>query len=381
MKTKNLNNLEKKALFNRDNIYSFLSSVTAIIIGLIIGFIILLITNYKQALPGLKAILVGAFSDRKNLGQVFYFATPVILTGLSVGFANKTGLFNIGASGQVITGGFVAVYIGVKWTFLPGALHWIVALLGAMVIGGLWGFLPGFLKAKFNVNEVISCIMMNYIGMYLTNFIMVNTVYDSKRNESQKVAANATLPSLGMDKFFKSKSGPSSINIGIFIAIFMGILMWVILEKTSFGYELKACGYNKDASKYAGINETKSIVLSMMIAGALAGLGGGLIYLSSGGKRIEALDVLVAEGFNGIPVSLLGLNNPIGIIFSGLFIAYLNMGGFVMQLSDYPVEVIEIIISVVIYFSAFSLFMKDWFKKIQLKFSKNSSKSVEEGEN
>ncbi|MEG2660273.1 MAG: ABC transporter permease [Oscillospiraceae bacterium] len=352
---------------------SMLSSFMAIAVGLLVGLIILLCSNPSQAFSGFTAILVGAFTDMKNLGQVFYFATPIIMTGLSVGFANKTGLFNIGASGQFIVGAYAAVYVGVEWTFLPGALHWIVALIVAMAAGALWGLLPGILKAYCNVNEVISCIMMNYVGMYTVNLLVTKTVFDSLKNQSKRVEPTAVLPKLGLDKIFKAGNSSSSVNAGIFIAIACGIVIFIILNKTKFGFELKACGYNRNACKYAGINEKRNIVLSMVIAGALAALGGALLYLAGSGKGIEVVDVLAAEGFNGIPVALLGLNHPIGIIFSGLFVAYLNVGGFNMQLYNFVPQVIEIIIAVIIYFSAFALLLKGVLENHHKKKDENKS--------
>jgi len=342
-----------------------LSSVTAIVTGLLAGLIILIASNAGQAFAGFWVILTGGFSSMRELGQVLYFATPIIMTGLSVGFSSKTGLFNIGASGQFITGAYAAVLVGVKCDFLPGHLHWIVALLAAMLAGALWGAIPGFFKALFNVNEVIACIMMNYVGTYLVNFLITKTIFDSLRNQSLRVAAAANLPKMGMDKVFRDGFNVSSANCGIFIAILFAVLTYLILEKTSFGYELKACGFNRDAARYAGINEKRSIILSMTIAGALAGLGGALLYLAGSGRGITVVDVLAQEGFNGIPVALLGLNNPLGIIFSGLLVAYLNVGGFNMQLYNFPPQVIEIILGVIIYFSAFSLFVRGFFNSLR----------------
>ena len=348
-----------------DPVIEAFSSVTAVIVGLLAGLIILLITNASQALYGFEAILSGGFSDLNNLGQVLYFATPIIMTGLSVGFSARTGLFNIGAAGQFIVGAYAAVLVGVKCTFLPGHLHWITALAAAFLAGALWGAIPGIFKALLNVNEVISCIMTNYIGMYLVNFLVTKTVYNSLQNQSIRVASSANLPKMGMDQVFRDGFIVSSANSGIFIAVIFAVLVFFILEKTSFGYELKACGFNRDAARYAGINEKRSIILSMIIAGALAGLGGALLYLAGSGKGINVVDILAQEGFNGIPVALLGLNNPIGIIFSGFLIAYLNVGGFNMQLYDYPPQIIEIIIAVIIYFSAFALIVKGVFNSIK----------------
>ncbi|HZK02694.1 MAG TPA: ABC transporter permease [Anaerovoracaceae bacterium] len=367
-----------KRLLDIRGFNSAMSSIVAILAGLLFGFIILLISNASQAAPGFIIILKGGFSTGAvGIGQVLYFATPLILTGLSVGFAFRTGLFNIGASGQFIMGAFAAVYIGVKWTFLPAPYHWIVALIGATVVGGLWALIPGLLKAYLNVHEVISTIMMNYIGMYFANFMVKTTVYDSKKALSMNVAGSSVLPKGGLDKIFFKPLGSSgamdvsTINSGIYIAIVVAIAIYIILNRTTFGYELKACGFNKDASKYAGINEKRSIVLSMVIAGALSGLGGGLLYLSgASGRRIKAVDVLAIEGFNGIPVALLGLSNPIGIIFSAIFISYITLGGNYLQTLDFVPEVIDIIIACIIYFSAFALLFRNILPKLLKKMSK-----------
>lgn len=368
-----------KNFMRKDSTADLLASLMAIVIGLIGGLIILIITNKTMALKGFASILVGGFSDMKSLGQVLYFASPIIMTGLSVGFANKTGLFNIGASGQFIIGAYAAIYIGVKWP-LPGGLHWIVALIGAMIAGGIWGSLPGILKATRNVNEVISCIMMNYIGMYLVNFMIKHTIHDVRTNQTKRVLKTANLPKMGMDKIFRAGGSSSSANSGILIAILFGILMYIVLTKTKFGYELTAVGLNRDAAQYAGINETKSIIRSMVIAGALAGLGGALLYLSGSGKGIDVVDVMAQEGFNGIPVALLGLNNPIAIIFSGLFIAHLDIGGFNMQVFDFEPQIIEIIIAIIIYFSAFALLMKFVINYFRNRSSSNDKKSKKEAE-
>lgn len=344
---------------------SVTASVIAIIAGLLAGFIILLITNPEKAPAGILTILSGGFpGGAKGIGNVFYFATPIIMTGLSVGFAFKTGLFNIGASGQLIVGGYVAVLIGVTLPQL-GSVHWLVALLAAMLAGALWAFIPGLLKAYFNVHEVISSIMMNYIGMYAVNALVKETVYNSMRNMSFPVKETANIPSLGLNKLFDG----SSLGGGFIIAVIFVIILYIILNKTVFGYELKACGYNPDASIFAGINAKKNLVLSMAIAGAMAGVAGGLIYLAGSGKYIEVVDVLAAEGFNGIPVALLGLSHPVGILFAGLFVSYITNGGFYMQFGFVP-QIIDIIIAVIIYFSAFVLIIKNFLDKYSFRSGK-----------
>ena len=360
---------------------SFLSSLIAIVVGLVFGFIILLISNPDQAVKGLGVILMGGFNGgAKGVGQMLYYATPLILTGLSVGFAFKTGLFNIGASGQLITGAFAAIWTAVNMKWLPGPLHWIVPILAAIIVGGLWAMIPGLFKAFLGVNEVISCIMMNYIGMYGVNFLIKNSnIYDQLKNQTVSVPATAALPAGGLDKVFYEQMGrllrPSSVNIGIYIAIAAAIIIYILLNKTTFGYELKACGFNRNASKYAGINEKRSILMSMVIAGMLSGLAGAVMYLAKAdGLHIDVVEVLAPQGFNGIPVALLGLSNPIGIIFSGIFIAHLEQGGYYLQKLNYMPEIIDIIIGAIIYFSAFSLIFKNAISALVRKFSNKRSK-------
>ena len=366
----------RKKRFQIKSASSAVSSLIAIVVGLLAGFLILLISNPANAFQGLWIILKGGFNNgAKGVGQVLYYATPIIVTGLSVGFAFKTGLFNIGAPGQLMVGGFVSVLVGVNCEFL-GAFHWVVALLAGMAAGGLWALIPGIFKARFNVNEVISCIMLNYIGMYGINYLIKNMkgpngylIYDQLKNQTMNVATTAAIPKFGLDKIFYNMRGNyvdvSSVNGGIIIAIVLAVIIYIVLQKTTFGYELKACGLNKDASRYAGINENRAIILSMVIAGALSGVAGALMYLApASGLHIHVQEVLSAEGFNGIPVALLGLSNPIGIIFAGLFVAYINVGGSYLQNLQYMKEVIDIIIAIIIYFSAFSLFVRGVISRI-----------------
>ena len=343
----------------------FISSLVAIVCGLVIVFIILCISNPNEALAGFATILSGPITHGMNgIGQVLYYATPLILCGLSVGFAFKTGLFNIGGSGQFLMGAFGGVLIGLTCPKL-GPFQWVVALLVATLLGALWGAIPGLLKAYFNVNEVITCIMLNYVSLFWVNMTVKGSkaLFNTLRNESKDIPKVATLPKLGLDVVFDG----ASVNAGIIIAILAAILLYIILEKTTFGYELKACGLNKTASKYAGINENRSIVYSMVIAGAIAGLAGGIMLLSGTGRHIEIKDVIPNEGFNGISVALLGVSNPIGVIFSGLFIAYLSAGGFYLQLFHFSKEIIDIIVAVIIYFSAFALIIKKILANIERK--------------
>ena len=357
-----LKNLTKKNSFN-----VFTSVLLSIILGLLVGLIVLLISNPRYAFPAFGGILAGAFGDPNSLllgiGDLLFYATPILLTGLAVGFAFKTGLFNIGASGQFMVGQYASLMLAFYGTRL-GGIQWIIALLFGMLAGALWGFIPGFFKAILNVNEVITSIMFNYIALYLTNMLIIGNpvIFNTQRHETYNIPAQTFLPRLGLDKIFPG----SKADIGIFIAIIVAILINIILNRTAFGFELKACGYNRHASRYAGINEKKSIILSMVIAGALAGLGGALKMLAPGaygvGSTLAAEEVIASEGFSGIPVALLGLSNPIGIIFSTLFITHIQRGGFYVQ-SLIMIEIIDIITAIIIYFSAFALVFRMWIAR------------------
>ncbi len=360
------------------NVVATLISIT---IGILIGFVVLFISNPRHSLQGLGAIIVGGFANKmKGIGQTLYLATPLILTGLAVGFSFKAGQFNIGASGQFIIGGFVAIYIGVKWTFLPGALHWIVAIIGAGIAGALWGALPGLLKAFYRVSEVISTILFNFVAMYIVNMLVKMTVYHSAQNESMDVAKSAELPTWFLRDLFSNKIGSyvdrSTISIGIFIAIFIAILMYFIIAKTRFGFEVKACGYNPDAAKASGMNVRKNIVLAMAISGALAGIGGALLFLSGPtGRHIKVVEVIAPEGFTGLSVALLGSSHPIGIIFTAIFISHITMSGQELQSLNYIPEIINVINGVIIFFSGFSMIIQQNIGKVKdiFKFKKKGN--------
>lgn len=351
---------------------SFSASLIAILAGLLCGFVILLISNPENALPGIAILFKGGFNGGlKGVGQMLYLATPIILTGLSVGFAFKTGMFNIGATGQLMAGGLVSIWVGTTWSFIPAPLHWVVALLMGMLAGAFWGLIVGLFKALLNVHEVISSIMLNYIALHGVNYILLNSpvLYDSTKNQSVNVLKSAVIPKGGLDHIFFQMRGAykdvSSVNAGILVAILFAVIVYILLHKTAFGYELKACGYNRHASKYAGISENRTITLSMTIAGALAGAAGAAMYLApSSGMHIDLGEVMVMQGFNGIAVALLGLSHPIGIIFSGMFIAHISYAGDHLQRLNYMKEIIDVIIGIIIYFSAFSLLVREIIAKL-----------------
>lgn len=355
-----------KRIYKSKSFSAFTSALLAIFLGLIIGFIVMLVARPEKAVVGFQRIIFYGFTD---IGNVFYFATPIMMTGLSVGFAFKMGLFNIGASGQYTVGMFCAMYVGFLWD-LPDGIHWIACILAGMIGGMLWGIIPGLFKAYLNVNEVITSIMFNYIGTYLVDMLVKGNgkMYVATTSRTAYLPGTAQIPSLGIDN--------SSVNIGFFIAIAFAIVLFLILNKTSFGYELKATGYNKHASKYAGMKGPKNIVLTMMIAGGLAGLGGAFAILApstiaGSSQTYEPINIIAANGFNGIAVALLGNSSPLGIIFSSVFISHIQRGGSQTSTLGFKPEIIDVVISIIIYFSAFSLIMKtgigNFFRKIQHK--------------
>jgi simple sugar transport system permease protein len=352
----------------------FSSSVVSIVFGLIFGLLVMIFVNPGNAIPGFLTIISGGFTGGlKGIGNQLYTATPLILTGLSIAFAFRTGLFNIGASGQLTIGAFIAVFIGVQWEFL-GSVQWIVAVFGAILGGAVWGAIPGFLKAYRNVNEVVASIMLNYVAMYLNSLLIVKFIYHSDIAKAYAVAPTAEIPTFGLDLLFPK----SSINGSFLIALLVVFIIHIILNKTVFGYELKAVGFNRNAAKYAGMNEKRNIVLSMAISGAIAGLAGATVFLVSG-KNLDPVQVILAYGFDGIAISLLGLSSPIGVTIAALFYSSLKVGGFYVQIHDFNPEIIDIIIASIIYFSALSLFIRKFVLKYVKK--KNEQEQLSEGGN
>ena len=343
------------------SVTSVMAALLCILIGLFVGFLVLLAINPAHAwADGFVRILKGGFHDAPyGVGKELANAAPLIMTGLSVGFAFKTGLFNIGAAGQYTLGAYGALYCAIMLK-----LPWFVCLLAAAILGGLWGAIPGFFKAYFNINEVITSIMFNWIGLYLVNELVYQNgtgpMYDVRNTRTLNLGKNADLaqsviPDFGLNKLFQT----NSTTIAIFLAAVVAILIWVVLNKTTFGYELKAVGLNKSAARYAGINEKKNIILSMAIAGALAGFGAGLFYLSNVSQWNPLNSTsLPAMGFNGISVALLASSNPIGTIFASFFIQHITSGGAYVDKTIYCSQISDLISAIIIYLCGFVLFMK-----------------------
>lgn len=339
---------------------AFFNTFLAIGTGVLIGFIIMLLTasNLSNAFNGLWKLLTGGLQSQSMIGNVLFSAAPLILVGLSVAFAFKTGMFNIGASGQFMIGGIFALYVANLWT-LPPILHFIVASLFAIIGGGVWGAIPGLLKVKYNVNEVITCIMMNYIAAYLSVIAALNpAVYDSGITSIRVDYVTAQIPRFGLNQIFRG----SYIDMSIIIAILVAFLIWFVLKKTTLGYQLKAVGFSRDASKYAGINVPRNMILSMMIAGGLAGLAAAMNYLPANPDYFRPFAQINPIGFEGISIALIAQSHPIGIIFSGIFISYIKKGALMMQFFGFNKEITSIVISVIIYMISISAFVGQYIQ-------------------
>ena len=377
-KQKTTRSLDVRAKLHQ-SVNTVMAALLCILIGLLVGLLVLLIINPEHAwADGFMRIIQGGFYDYPyGVGRTLVNGAPLIMTGLSVAFAFKTGLFNIGAAGQYTLGAYGALYCAII-LHLP----WYVSLIVSAVLGGLWGAIPGLFKAYLNINEVITSIMFNWIALYLVNEVIyaggTGPMYDARNTRTLNLrrmegAEGVTIPDFGLNDMFQT----NSTTIAIFLAIVVAIVIWVILDKTTFGYELKAVGLNKNAARYAGINEKKNLVLSMVIAGALAGFGAGLYYLS-GVSEWNPLNstTLPAMGFNGISVALLASSNPIGTIFSALFISHITVGGSFLSTRYYPTEVADLISGIIIYLCAFSMLFRGKIAKL-LSGGKRADKSGE----
>ena len=370
-----------KDLLNKDGTRKVLASLISILAGLVVGAIVVAIIGLCKSNIGVKGMwdgvriifagilttgrgATGALSWGFNpsaVGNMLFRATPIIMTGLSVAVAFKTGLFNIGAPGQYLMGTLVTLVLalGIPSESVPAGLIWIIAFVGGCLAGAIWGALPGILKAFLNINEVLACIMTNWLAANLVTWAFdvsnfKNVTEGTKTGYIYKTTFNGVAtPKLGLDKIFPG----SQVNGGIVVAILFAIAMYILMNKTTLGYQLKACGANRHAARYAGIRDKRNIVLSMAIAGMLSG-GGAALYWLSGNTEFfwSTYQALPATGFNGIPVALLAINNPIGVVFTGIFMAMLDIVGQQLAgLTAYNEYITDVIISVIVYLSAFSL--------------------------
>ena len=411
--------MKKESFFDKAGVRSVLASLVAILVGILAGGVIILIVGLTNptlgiagAWDGIRLVVAGLFATGRDasgaltfgfnsasFGNMLFRAVPLIMTGLSVALGNKAGLFNIGASGQYLAGTAASLItaLSLPTNVLPPWLVWIIALLMGMLAGACWGAIPGFLKAYLNINEVLACIMTNWIAanavtwifdvsnlknvlegtksgyIYKTSTILNDVVIDGVRTTvganipegAQLVATRGGVATgkMGLDAIFSG----SQVNGGILVAILIAIVIYIMLSKTTLGYQLKACGANRYAARYAGIQDKRNIVLTMAMAGALAAAGGALYCLSGNTEFFwNTYQSLPAEGFNGIPVALLAINNPLGVVFSAVFMSMLQIcGQKLTELTAYNEYITNVIIAVIVYLSAFMLVIKMWIGKLR----------------
>ena len=348
----------KKNLLKRDGVQSLIASLLCVVLGLLIGYIVLLIINPAGAGAAITTVIKNFLTYKKPETQMKYFGNtlvrtaPLLMCSLSILFAYKAGLFNIGAAGQYCAGAGMALYAALAW-HMPWWLCMIMAMLG----GALLGVISGLLKSYCNVNEVISGIMLNWITLYVVNILLTN-VKEAASPYTMPVAhvnGGAIIPSLGLGKLFNNNQ---YVTLAIPLAILIAVGLHILLEKTRLGYELKATGNNKNAAKYCGMAERRNLILTLAIGGALAGLGAAMLYLTGYEQWQCSQSSVPAMGFNGIAAAFLGGLNPIGTILASFFIQHITIGGAYVDKTMYCAQVSDLISAIIIYLCGFVLFMK-----------------------
>ena len=348
----------KKSLLKNNGVQSLIASLLCIVLGMLIGYIVLLFINPTGAGEAIVTVMKNflnynrADTQLKYLGNTLVKTAPLLMCALSILFAYKVGLFNIGASGQYTAGACAALYAALQWHW-----SWLPCMLLAIAAGCAMGAIVGLLKAYCNVNEVISGIMLNWIMLYTANMILANVKEPTSPYTIQmrSFGSAAVLPTLGLDKLFNDNT---YVTLAIPLAIILAIVVDVVLNKTRFGYELRATGNNKFAAKYCGMAEKRNIILTLVIAGALSGLGASLLYQSGYEQWQVTASSVPAMGFNGIAATFLGGLNPIGTIFASFFIQHITSGGAYVDKTIYCSQISDLISAIIIYLCGFVLFMK-----------------------
>ena len=348
----------KKNLLKNNGVQSLLASLACVVLGLLIGFIVLLFINPNGAGEAIAAVMKNflnyskSATQAKYLGNTLVKTAPLLLCALSILFSYKVGLFNIGAAGQYCAGVALSLYAALAWGW-----GWLPCMLLAMLGGMVLGAISGLLKSYCNVNEVISGIMLNWIVLYLTNMLLTNVKEETSPYTFVLAHKNpsAVLPTLGLGSLLNDNQ---YVGLALPLSILAAVLVWVVLEKTRFGYELRATGNNKNAAKYCGMAEKRNIILTLVISGALAGMGAGLLFLTGIEDWETTISSVPGMGFNGIAVAFLGGLSPIGSILSAFFIQYITTGGGNVDLQVYCSQISSLISSLIIYLCAFVAFFK-----------------------
>ena len=342
-----------------NRVVNILVPVISIVIGLLVGAIVMMVSGYDPV-AGYIALWNGIFGDVYSIGNTIRQITPYILSGLAVAFAFRTGLFNIGVEGQLLMGWLAAAWVG-SAVDLPRIIHLPLALLAAAAAGAFWAFIVGYLKARFNVHEVISSIMLNYTALFVMNAVIKSITDGGYKTET--VSESATLRWQWLREFTDN----SSMHLGIIVALLMVLVMWFILERTTRGYELKAVGFNKNAAEYAGMSVNKNIILAMTISGVFAGLAGAMEALGTY-QSVSIKAGMSGIGFDGIAVALLGANTPLGVVFGASLFGSLKYGALNMpNAAGIPEEIVSIIIALIIFFVASGYIIRVVLEKMSKK--------------
>ena len=348
----------KKNLLKNNGVQSLLASLACVVLGLLIGYIVLLFINPNGAGEAIAAVMKNflnyskSATQAKYLGNTLVKTAPLLLCALSILFSYKVGLFNIGAAGQYCAGVALSLYAALAWGW-----GWLPCMLLAMLGGMALGAISGLLKSYCNVNEVISGIMLNWIVLYLTNMLLTNVKEETSPYTFVLAHKNpsAVLPTLGLGSLLNNNQ---YVGLALPLSILAAVLVWVVLEKTRFGYELRATGNNKNAAKYCGMAEKRNIILTLVISGALAGMGAAMLYLTGYEQWQCSTSSVPGMGFNGIAAAFLGGLNPFGTILASFFIQHITAGGAYVDKTMYCAQISDLISAIIIYLCGFVLFMK-----------------------
>ena len=374
---------QNKNILKNPGVQSLLTSLVCILLGLFIGYLVLLLINPTGAWGAITNVMKNfltyssAKAQLKYLGNTLVRTAPLLMCSLSVLFVYKVGLFNIGAAGQYVAGACACLYAALYLHW-----HWLPCMLLAIAAGALLGVISGLLKSSFNVSEVISGIMLNWIALYITNMLLTNVKEATSPYTYQLKAEGpqAILPQISLSKLL---SGNQYVTIAIPIAIVCAVVIWVVLSKTLFGYELKATGNNPNAAKYCGMAEKRNIILTLAIGGALAGLGASLLYQTGYEQWQCTYSSVPSMGFNGIAAAFLGGLSPIGSIFASFFIQHITAGGAYVDKSLYCSQISDLISAIIIYLCSFVLFFKtvlsSWIARHEEKKARKAAQAAGKG--
>ena len=374
---------QNKNILKNPGVQSLLTSLLCILLGLFIGYLVLLLINPTGAWGAITNVMKNfltyssAKAQLKYLGNTLVRTAPLLMCSLSVLFVYKVGLFNIGAAGQYVAGACACLYAALYLHW-----HWLPCMLLAIAAGALLGVISGLLKSSFNVSEVISGIMLNWIALYITNMLLTNVKEATSPYTYQLKAEGpqAILPQISLSKLL---SGNQYVTIAIPLAIVCAVVIWVVLSKTLFGYELKATGNNPNAAKYCGMAEKRNIILTLAIGGALAGLGASLLYQTGYEQWQCTYSSVPSMGFNGIAAAFLGGLSPIGSIFASFFIQHITAGGAYVDKSLYCSQISDLISAIIIYLCSFVLFFKtvlsSWIARHEEKKARKAAQAAGKG--